>query len=132
MIKSINTFENVVLKRLEKIREDISEPHYKRMHRGFINDTFPYIGSKPLDEIEASDIITILQVMMSRGVRNSAQKVFQAINKTFKWSVANGLAKRNPCADIEVSEIIGKSQEVHYPTITDNQGIKNLLLSINE
>ena len=132
VIKSSNTFEKIALERLGKIREDISEPHYKRMYRGFINDTFPYIGSKSLDEIEASDIIIILQVMMSRGVRNSAQKVFQAINKTFKWSVANGLAKRNPCADIEVSEIIGKSQEVHYPTITDNQGIKNLLLSINE
>ena len=132
VIKTRNTFEKIALERLEKIREDISEPHYKRMYRGFLNDTFPYIGSKSLDEIEASDIIIILQVMMSRGVRNSSQKVFQAINKTFKWSVANGLAKRNPCADIEVSEIIGKSKENHYPTITDNQGIKNLLLSINE
>ncbi|SFV58940.1 Integrase [hydrothermal vent metagenome] len=131
-IKSLNTFKNIALERLEKIRDDISEPHYKRMHRGFINDVFPYIGDKPLDEVEASDIIIILQNMLKRGVKNSAQKVFQSINKTFKWSVANGLARRNPCADIEVSEIIGKPQEVHYPTITDSTGIKNLLTSIKE
>ncbi len=132
-IKNQNTFKNIALERLEKIRDDISEPHYKRMYRGFVNDVFPYIGEKPLDEIEASDIIIIiLQNMLKRGVKNSAQKVHQSINKTFKWSVANGLARRNPCADIEASEIIGKPQEVHYPTITDDTGIKNLLTSISE
>ena len=131
-INSQNTFKNIAIERLEKIKDDISEPHYKRMYRGFVNDVFPYIGEKPLDEVEASDIIIILQNMLKRGVKNSAQKVYQSVNKTFKWSVANGLARRNPCADIEVSEIIGKPQEVHYPTITDDTGIKNLLTSIKE
>ena len=82
--------------------------------------------------MEASDIIQILQNMLKREVINSAHKVYQSISKTFKWSVANGLAKRNPCADIEASEIIGKSQEQHYPTIIDDAGIKNLLISIKE
>ncbi len=132
VIKNENTFKNISLKRLEKIRDEISESHYQRTSRGFINDVFPYIGNKPLDDVEASDIIKILQKMLKRGVKNSAHKVYQSISKTFKWSVANGLAKRNPCADIEVSEIIGKSQETHYPTITDDTGIKNLLISIKE
>ena len=120
------------MERLESIREDISEAHYKRMHRGFVNDVFPIIGDKPLNDIEADDIITILQRMLQRGVKNSAQKVYQSINKTFKWCVANGLAKRNPCGDIDALEIIGKPQEKHYPTIIDEKGIKNLLTSINE
>lgn len=117
-IKSLNTFQFLALQRLEKIQDDISESHYKRMYRGFKNDVFPFIGDKSIDDILAEDIINILQIMMKRNVRNSAKQVYHAISKTFKWAVANAMAKRNPAADIEVSEIIGKQNEKHYPTIT--------------
>jgi len=131
-VKDLNTFERLALQRLEKVRDDISESHYKRMLGGFKNDVFPLIGSMPIDDIEASDIINLLQLMMKRGVRNSAKQVYSSISKTFKWSVANSFAKRNPCADIELIEIIGKPSEEHYATITDDEGIKNLLTSIDE
>jgi len=130
--KSSNTFQVLALERLEIIQNDISESHYKRMYRGFKNDVFPIIGHKAIDEVMAEDIIHILQRMMQRDVRDSARKVYHAINKTFKWAVANAKAKRNPAADLEVSEIIGKSTEQHYPTITDDNKIANLLTSIEE
>jgi len=130
--KHLNTFKAIALERLNKIRDDISEPHYKGTLRGFVNDTFPYIGNKAINEVTAQDIITLLRKMMDRNVRNSTQKVYQTISKTFKWAVANGLAQRNPAADIEISEIIGKTNEEHYPTITDDLGINNLLTSIKE
>ena len=131
-IKNQNTFKNIALERLEKIREDISEPHYKRSFNSLKNDVYPYIGDKPIDEVEASDIIFILQKMMERDIRTSAKQVYHAINKTFKYAVSNSKAKRNPAADIDITEIIGKSKDKHYPTITDDIGIKNLLKSINE
>jgi len=130
--KHLNTFKTIALQRLEKIKEDISEPHYKGTLRGFVNDTFPYIGNKNINDITSRDIIAILKRMMERDIRNSTQKVYQQIGKTFKYAVAHGIADRNPCADIEIGEIIGKTNEQHYPTITDNTGIKNLFTSINE
>ncbi len=131
-IKNQNTFKNIALERLEKIKDDISEPHYKRSFNSLKNDVYPYIGDKPIDEVEASDIIFILQKMMERDIRTSAKQVYHAINKTFKYAVSNSKAKRNPAADIDITEIIGKSKDKHYPTITDDIGIKNLLRSINE
>jgi len=131
--KQLHTFKEIAFQRLKKLQEDgTSESHYKGTLRGFMNDTFPYIGDKPIDDITAQDIIALLRKMMERGVRNSTEKVYQQIGKTFKWAIANGLAKRNPASDIEISEIIGKSKEKHYPTITDDTGIKNLLISIKE
>jgi len=44
--KYLNTFKAIALQRLEKIQNDISIPHYKGTLRGFINDTFPYIGDQ--------------------------------------------------------------------------------------
>jgi len=130
--KHLNTFKAIALQRLEKIQDDISIPHYKGTLRGFVNDTFPYIGDKDINEITSKDIIDILKIMMERNVKNSTQKVYQQIGKTFKYAVAHGIADRNPCSDFDISEIVGKTNEQHYPTITDNQGIKNLLISIKE
>lgn len=131
-IKNLNTFQFLALQRLEQVENEISESHYKRMCRGFKNDVFPFIGNKPIDDVLAEDIINILQVMMKRDVRNSAKQAYHAISKTFKWAVANAKAKRNPATDIDLSEIIGKSNEKHYPTITNDKGIKNLLISIQD
>jgi len=122
-----NTFENLALERLEKVKDNISETHYKRTLTAFKNDCFPYIGSKNIDEIEARDIIKVLQIMSDRGINDSARKLYYAINKTFKWAVSNAKAKRNPAGDIELDEILGKLSKNHYPTITDDKGIKALL-----
>jgi len=131
-INNLNTFKLIALERLEKLKDDISQSHYKRSYNSLRNDVYPIIGDKPINEVMAEDIIKILQIMDKRGVNESARKVYHNINKTFKWAVANGKAKRNPAGDIAVSEILGKEKKKHYPTITDDKGIRNLLISIKE
>jgi len=131
-VKSQNTFKNIALERLDKQKDTFSEAHYKRTINAFKNDCFKYIGDKHIDEVEAKDIIEILQKMNERGVNDSARKLFYAISKTFKWAVANAKAKRNPAADILLEEILGKKTKQHYPTITDDKEIKYLLLNIKE
>jgi len=130
--EKINTFKTIALERLAKVKDEISEPHYKRTFNSLRNDVYPYIGDKPINDILATDVINVLQIMMKRNIRTSAKQVYSAISKTFKYAVANGKAIRNPASDIDLKEIIGKSKETHYPTITDDRGIKNLLTSINE
>lgn len=130
--KHLNTFKYIALQRLNKIQDEISISHYKGTLRGFVNDTFPSIGDKDINEVTSKDIINILRKMMERNVKNSTQKVYQQIGKTFKYAVAHGIADRNPCSDFDISEIVGKSTQQHYPTITDDKGIKNLLTSIKE
>ncbi|PHS57417.1 MAG: integrase [Sulfurimonas sp.] len=131
-IKSVNTFEKIALERLDKQKNTFSEAHYKRTINAFKNDCFKYIGDKNIDDITAKDIIKIMQIMNDRGVNDSARKLFYAISKTFKWAVANSKAERNPAGDILLEEILGKKTKQHYPTITDDTGIRNLLTSIKE
>ena len=131
-IKNLNTFKNIALERLEKQKDTFSEAHYKRTINAFKNDCFECIGNKNIDEVTAKDIINIMQIMNKRGVNDSARKLFYAVSKTFKWAVANAKAERNPCADVLLEEILGKKTKQHYPTITDDTGIKNLLISIKE
>ena len=131
-IKKQNTFKKVALERLEKEKGKISEEHYKRTINAFINDAFPIIGKLPIDEVEAKHIIELLKKMRDRKVIESAKKLSYAISKTFKYAVANGYASRNPIADIDINELLGKQEIKHYPTITDDTEIKNLITSIQE
>lgn len=126
-----NTFKRIALQRLEKVKDTISESHYKRTLRGFENDAFRYIGDKPLDEITADDIIEILQRMEKRGVNDSARKLYHSISKTFKWAVSNRFAKRNPANDIDLNELLGKQVVTNYATLTADDDIRGLLLAID-
>ncbi len=130
-IINLNTFEKLSREYLDKAKSDISEFHYNRTLKAFERDCFKYIGHKPINEITAKHILEILQVMTDRGAKESARKLFYAISKVFKWSVANYKADRNPTADFLLEEILGKKSKVHYPTITDDKGIRGLLLAID-
>ena len=131
-IKKQNTFKKVALERLEKEKGKISESHYKRTLRSFLNDAFPILGDLPIDEVEAKHIIELLKKMRDRKIIESAKKLSYAMSKTFKYAVANGYASRNPIADIDINELLGKQEIKHYPTITDDTEIKNLITSIQE
>jgi integrase len=128
---NINTFKKLAIQRLDKVKDSISESHYKRTLRGFDNDCFKYIGDKPIDEVSADDIIEILQRMEKRGVHDSARKLYHSIGKTFKWAVSNRYAKRNPANDIDIGELLGKQQVTNYATFTDDANIRGLLLAID-
>jgi integrase len=131
-IKYLNTFKIIALERLEKVKADISESHYKRSFNGLKNDVYPIIGDIPIKEVKAKDIKKVLNKMMERNIRTSAKKVHSAISKTFKYAIAKDLAESNPAMEIGLEEILGKANKRHYPTITDDKGIKNLLISIKD
>ena len=130
--KHLNTFKAIALQRLEDKKDEISEAHYKRSYNSLKNDVYPIIGDIPIKDIKARDIKKVLNKMMERDIRTSAKQVHSVISQTFKYAIAKDLAESNPAIEIGLSEIIGKSAKNHYATITDNKGIKNLLISIKE
>jgi len=119
---------------------EISQLHYKRVIRALENDAYPLIGTKPISEVTTSDIKSIISKVAKRGSNESARKLYYAISKTFKTLITRDNADEedfnyqitNPPAAIDLKDLVGKNTKRHYPTITDDTGIKNLLLSIKE
>ncbi len=136
--KREHTFKNIALLRLSKKADGMSEAHHKRQKNAFENDVFPMMGDMYIDDISALDVIAVVSKMMERGVAESARKAYYSISKTFKWAVTNidpktgkSYAKSNPCTNIELEEIVGKTGDSNYPTITDDKGIGKLLRDID-
>jgi integrase len=135
------TFENLandlLLERLES--GEISQVHHKRMYNSFINDVYPFIGDKPIKKVTTHDIKAIISNVANRGANESARKLYYAISKTFKTLVTRdnpynpetNYQITNPPADISLDDLIGKKAKRNYPTITDDKGIRELLLAID-
>ena len=141
--KAIFTFEKLAGELLEEwlSKNAISEAHYKRTKLYLVNDTYPVIGNMPIGDITPHDIKTVIGRVHSRGRNESARKLFYALSKIFRVLVTRNNpqdAKRNygiessPCVSIDINDLIGATSKKHYPTITDDAGIKALLLAVEE
>jgi len=123
--------------RLDK--KDIGEAHYKRTITAFKNDVFPFIGDKHIKDVSTNDIKTIVTTIAKRGATESSRKAYYAISKTFRTLVTRdnpdnpdtNYSITNPPATLDLEDLVGKLTKVHYPTITDDKGIKALLLNID-
>jgi len=121
-------------------RGTIGDATYKRNHLYLVNDAYPIIGGKLVGEITPNDIKVVIGRIDSRGRRESARKLFYTLSKIFRILVTRSNPsdpakdygiESNPCASIEINDLLGDTPRKNYPTITDEEGIRGLLLAID-
>jgi len=117
---------------IEKVQDDVSEGHIIRTKKGWKKDVMPEIGGMEMTKIKTKDIIRIMHIMDERGARESARKMFSSISRVYQVAIANYPedVESNPCKDIKIGDVLGKSQEVHFPVITDASELGMLLKTI--
>ena len=59
-------------------------------------DVFPYIGSRPIAELSAPEILTVVKRVDSLGKRETAHRVQQIIGQIIRHAIRNGLAQIDP------------------------------------
>ncbi len=61
---------------------------------------FPKLGRRPMANITAPEILTMLRAVESRGALDTAQRVMQTCGQIFMYAIATGRAERNPVPDL--------------------------------
>jgi integrase len=61
---------------------------------------FPHIGSRPIGEIEATDVLRLLRRVESRGKHETAHRTRQRCSQIFRFAVASGRARRDVTVDL--------------------------------
>jgi integrase len=64
-------------------------------------DLFPYIGSRPIADIEAPELLKALRKIESRGAIETAHRANRLAGQIFRYAVVTGRAKRNPSIDLK-------------------------------
>jgi integrase-like protein len=57
---------------------------------------FPEIGSRPIGEVAAPELLAALRKIESRGAHETAHRTKQLAGRVFRYAVATGRAQRTP------------------------------------
>lgn len=127
--RSANCFEALCREWLER-REGTVEPaqHVKTLAR-MVNDVFPWLGSKPITEITAPDVLSVLRRIDERGARYSAHRVRSEISRVFRHAIVTGRAERDPCPDLKGA--IPPAKANHFPAITEPKEVAEFLRAVD-
>lgn len=124
-----NSFKSVAGQWLEhwKIGKDAN--HVVVMERRLKANIFPSIGSRPIADIEAPDLVVMVKAIEARGVGTLARLALGATGQIFRYAVAHGHAKRNPAADIRPGDVLKPTVKTNMARV-EAQELPKLLRSI--
>jgi hypothetical protein len=75
-----------------------------------VADVFPAIGTRPIAEIEAPELVAMAKEIEKRGAGELAKRSLQVSSMIFRYAIANGKASRNPAVDIRPSDVLKSPQ----------------------
>jgi integrase len=103
--------------------------HGDRILRRLEKDIFPWLGKRPIGEIQAPEVLSVLRRIESRGALETTHRAMQNCGQVFRYAVATGRAERDPTSDLHGA--IPPPKEKHHASITDPKRIAELLRAID-
>lgn len=127
--RAANNFEAVAREWHGKFSPGWAASHSGKIMGRLENDLFPWIGSRPVAEIKAPELLRCLRRIENRGALETAHRVLQNAGQVFRYAIATGRADRDPSADLRGALAPWKPQ--HYPAPTDPKAVGELLRAID-
>ncbi len=124
-----NTFEAVALEWIAKNLPTWAPSHASKIVRRMEKDVFPWIGKRPIADIEAPELLKVLNRLEQRGVVETAHRARSECGQVFRYAIATGRTKRDISADLR-----GALQPVattHFASMMDPVQIGGLLRAMH-
>ncbi len=101
MISAENNFE-AVAREWMAAKSPAWTPRYasfvaKRLEQ----DIFPRLGARPVKDITAPELLSVVRLIEKRGALELAHRVLQCCGQIFMYGIATGRAERNPASDLK-------------------------------
>ncbi len=95
-----NSFESVAREWHAKQLHIWAEHHARDVKRRLENNIFPAIGKRPIDQIEAPELLQAIRKIEVRGAHDLAHRVLQVCGQVFRYGIATGRCTRNLSIDL--------------------------------
>lgn len=126
---SENSFRTIAGLWLEHWRVGKSGQHVDSTRRRIEANVFPLLGARPITEIEAPELVTMVKSIEGRGVGDLAKRALETTGQIFRFGIAHGYTKRNPAAEIKPSDILRPTKKTNLARV-DVKELPALLRSI--
>lgn len=103
--------------------------HANKIIRRLEQHIFPALGSKPIADVTAPDLLRVLRRIEERGTLETAHRAKQNYGQVVRYAIATGRAERDPTPDLRGALTPWKPE--HYATITNPREIGALLRAID-
>ncbi len=100
IIKTENTFEKIAHEWHENRKQGWTERHAAYVLRRLEADIFSALGSRPINEITAPELLMVLRAIEKRGAIDIAHRALQTSGQIFRYAIATGRAERDIAADL--------------------------------
>jgi integrase len=128
--RAANSFEVIAREWHAKQSATWVDLHASRIMLRLENDVFPWLGSRPIAEITAKELLATVNRIVDRGAAESAHRVLQNCGQVLRYAIATGRAERNPAADLRGA--LPPVKQTHLAAITDPAAIGGLLRAIDD
>lgn len=125
-----NSFEAIAREWHKKFSPQWSERHAGNVIRRLEHDFFPYIGNRPIADLEPPDVLKCLRRIEERGAVDTAHRAKTDCGSVFRYAVATGRATRDPTPDLKGA--LAPIERKHFAAITDPQEVGEMLRAITE
>lgn len=126
--KASNTFEVIAREWHAKQSNVWSERHIDQIIKGLDRNVFPWVGNKPITQLTAKDILSVLRRIENNGKLHTAHRILSWCSQIFRYAVAIGKVEADPCRDLRGALPPEKVQ--HRAAITDPIKVGELLRAI--
>lgn len=126
---SANSFAVVCREWLAKWGSTVVPAQKQKATARLEKDVFPWMGSRPIAEITAPEVLAVLRRIDERGARYTAHKVKSEISQCFRYAIATGRVERDPCPDLRGA--IPPVKTEHMASITEPRAVAELLRAID-
>ncbi|WP_246795663.1 tyrosine-type recombinase/integrase [Burkholderia perseverans] len=130
-LAAANSFELVAREWFETQRGGWSEVYAGKVISSLEIDVFPRIGDRPIASIDAPELLAVIRLIESRGVRETAKRVLQRTRGVFQYGIVTGRCPRNPAADIDAETVLRKSVGVQHMARVKATEIPQLMRDID-
>jgi integrase len=128
-IAAENSFETIAKLWFDHWRAEKSAQHVDATRRRMDANILPLLGARPITEIEAPELVTMVKMIEGRGAADLAKRAMQNVGQIFRYAIAHGYAKRNPASEIRPADVLRPTHKTNLARI-DAKELPALLRSM--
>ncbi len=126
--ESVNNFE-IVASEWARTRGKKAISTEKRQEALLKKDLVPYLGNRPIADINTPELLKVLRKIETRGAIETAHRAKRLLGQIFRYAIVTGRAERDPSADLK--DALAQPTKTHFKSITEPAEVGPLIAAIN-
>ncbi len=114
LLSAENNFEAIAREWHKSRLNKWSENYAGKVMTSMEQDVFPRIGSRPIIDISAAELLSMLKLVENRGALETAHRVKQNCGQVFLYAIATGRAENNPADNLKMALATPKREHYSY------------------